>query len=70
MTEKEAIEKFVKLFMEEESLKEQIKEVADEAKEEGYAVTSLKAVAKAIVTSKVDELIEKSESVIRLAELS
>ena len=70
MTEKEAIEKFVKLFMEEESLKEQIKEVADEAKEEGFAVASLKAVAKAIVASKVDELIEKSESVLRLAELS
>jgi uncharacterized protein (UPF0335 family) len=70
MTEKDAIEKFVKLFMEEESLKEQIKEVADEAKGEGFAVASLKAVAKAIATSKVDELIEKSESVLRLAELS
>lgn len=66
MQEKEAIAKFVKLFTEEESLKEEIKGVADDAKESGLDVSALKAVAKAIVSNKVDELKEKSENLIRL----
>ena len=67
--EKNYIDQFVKLFMEEESLKEQIKDVADKAKEDELNVQGLKVVAKAIVANKVDELKEKSEAIIRLTEL-
>lgn len=70
MQEKEAIAKFVKLFTEEESLKEEIKGVADEAKESGLDVAPLKAIAKAIVANKVDELREKSEALIRLVDIA
>lgn len=66
MTEKDAIAKFTRLFTEEESLKEEIKAVADEAKESGLDVAPLKAIAKAVVANKVDELKEKSEALIRL----
>lgn len=70
MTEKDVIEKFVRLFTEEDSLKEQIKDVADEAKEEGLDVAALKAISKAIVASKVDKLKEKSENLIRLVDVA
>ena len=67
--EKNYIDQFVKLFMEEESLKEQIKDVADKAKEDELNVQGLKVVAKAIVANKVDELVEKSEAIISLTKL-
>lgn len=70
MNQKEAIAKLVKLYTEEESLKEAIKEVKDEAKESGLDVTVLASVAKAIVANKVDALIEKSESIIETVKLS
>lgn len=70
MIEKDTIAKFVRLFMEEESLKEQIKEIADEAKAADLDVASLKAVAKAVAAGKVDELKEKSESLLRLADVA
>ena len=54
MTEKDAIAKFTRLFTEEESLKEEIKAVADEAKESGLDVAPLKAIAKAIVANRLD----------------
>lgn len=67
---KELIAKFVKLFIEEESLKEQIKDIADEAKKAGFEPALMKAVAKAIVANKVDELKEKSESTLRLVDVA
>lgn len=70
MTEKDTIAKFVRLFTEEESLKEEVKAVADEAKESGLDVAPLKAVAKAIVANKVDDLKEKSEALIRLVDVA
>lgn len=70
MTEKDAIAKFTRLFTEEESLKEEIKAVADEAKESGLDVAPLKAIAKAIVSNRVDELKEKSEALIRLVDVA
>lgn len=70
MTEKDAIAKFTRLFTEEESLKEAIKEVADEAKESGLDVAPLKALAKAVVANKVDELKEKSETLLRLVDVA
>lgn len=70
MTEKDAIAKFTRLFTEEESLKEEIKAVADEAKESGLDVAALKAISKAIVANRLDELKEKSEALIRLVGVS
>lgn len=70
MTEKDAIAKFTRLFTEEESLKEEIKAVADEVKESGLDVAPLKAIAKAIVSNRVDELKEKSEALIRLVDVA
>ena len=70
MTEKDCIAKLVKLFTEEESIKESIKEIADEAKSSGLDVAPLKAIAKAIVANKVDELKEKSEALIRLVDVA
>lgn len=70
MTEKDAIAKFTRLFTEEESLKEEIKSVADEAKESGLDVAPLKAIAKAVVANKVDELKQKSEALIRLVDVA
>lgn len=66
-TEKEIIAKLVKLFTEEESLKELIAGEKEDAKEAGLDPTILAAVAKAIVKNKVDDLIEKSESLIAAA---
>jgi uncharacterized protein (UPF0335 family) len=68
--EKDTIAKFVKLFIQEESLKEEIKQIADEAKEAGLEPALLKAVAKAIANNKVDELKEKSESTLRLVDVA
>jgi len=68
--EKDIIAKLVKLFMEEDSLKEQIKGVADDAKEAGFEPAILKAVAKAVANGKVDELKEKSESTLRLVDVA
>ena len=70
MNEKDCIAKLVKLFTEEESIKESVKEIADEAKSSGLDVAPLKAIAKAIVANRVDELKEKSETLIRLVEVS
>lgn len=68
--EKEIIASLVSFFTEEESLKEQIAAEKDIAKELGFDPAILAAVAKAIVKNKVDDLIEKSESLIAAAELS
>lgn len=68
--EKEIIASLVTLFTEEESIKEQVSAEKDAAKELGFDPAILAAVAKAIVKNKVDDLIEKSESLIAAAELS
>ena len=70
MQEKDAIAAFTRLFTEEDSLKEEIKSVADDAKAAGLEVAVLKAIAKAIVADKVDELLEKSNSTIRLVDVA
>ena len=70
MNEKQCIEKLTRLFTEEESIKEQVKEIADEAKSSGLDVGPLKAIAKAVVANKVDELKEKSEALIRLVDVA
>jgi uncharacterized protein (UPF0335 family) len=69
-SEKEYIAKLVKLYTEEESILEQVKDIKDEAKEAGFDHVILSAVAKAIVKNKVDELAEKSESILSAIELA
>ncbi len=65
MNQQEAISQLVKLYIEEGSLAEQIKEIKDAAKESGLNPTILSSVAKAIANNKVDELKEKSEELLK-----
>lgn len=61
MQSKEAIAKLVRLYTEEQSLGESIKEIKDEAKAAGLDPAVISAVAKAIVKDGVEKLVEKSE---------
>jgi hypothetical protein len=70
MNQKEAIAKLVRLYTQEQSLAEEIKEVKDEAKESDLDASIISAVAKAIVKGKVDELKEKSDEIIKAIEVS
>lgn len=70
MQSKEAIAKLVRLYTEEQSLSEDIKSVKDEAKESGLDPSILSAVAKAIVKNKVEDLIAKSNEVLKAIDIS
>jgi len=61
MQSKEAIAKLVRLYTQEQSLAEEVKEIKDEAKAAGLDPSVLSAVAKAIVKDGVEKLVEKSE---------
>jgi uncharacterized protein (UPF0335 family) len=61
MQSKEAIAKLVRLYTQEQSLSEEVKEIKDEAKAAGLDPSVLSAVAKAIVKDGVEKLLEKSE---------
>jgi uncharacterized protein (UPF0335 family) len=61
MQSKEAIAKLVRLYTQEQSLGEEIKEIKDEAKAAGLDPSVLCNVAKAIVKDGVQKLVEKSE---------
>lgn len=69
-TEKEFISKLSAIYMQEESLAEEAKEIKSDAKEAGFDPVILSAVAKAIVKNKVDDLKEKSEATVRLIQVS
>lgn len=64
MNKREAIAKLQKLFMELESVNEQIKELKSELKESGFNVGVLAIVAKAMAVGKGTELLEKSEETV------
>jgi uncharacterized protein (UPF0335 family) len=70
MQSKEAIAKLVRLYTQEQSLAEEIKEVKDEAKASGLDPAILSAVAKAVAKGKVDELVEKSESTLAAVQIA
>ncbi len=70
MQEKDAIEKLVKAFTQEDSLKEDIKGIKDEIKEAGFDVGVLSSVAKAMVKNKVDEMLEKNEAIAAAVEVA
>lgn len=69
---KKTKEEFVKLmqreFTEIESIMENVKELKEQAKASGYDATMLAKLAKAMSESKTDEVIEKSQAFIDLAE--
>jgi uncharacterized protein (UPF0335 family) len=69
-TEKDFIAKLSAIYMQEESLAEEAKEIKSKAKDAGFDAASLSAVAKAIVKNKVDELKEKSEAMVRLIQVA
>lgn len=70
MDKKTAIAKLVRLYTEEQSLAEQIKEIKDEVKSSGLDVTAISSVAKAIANNKVDALLNKSESILETIKVS
>ena len=69
---KKTKEEFVKLmqreFTEIESIMENVKELKEQAKAAGYDSTMLAKLAKSFAESKTDELIEKSQAFIDLAD--
>lgn len=67
---KRFIAALVKLFIAEESLKEEIKDVKTDAKDAGLDVAELSAVAKAVASNKVDALSEKSETILMLIDVA
>lgn len=68
MQSKEFISQAVKVLIEIESQNEILKELKDNAKEQGLDVSSLITVAKAVVSNKVDQLISKSETTLEIIE--
>lgn len=70
MTPKEAIAKLVKVYMEEESLKETIKDLKQDIKESGLNPVVLSTVAKSVVANKIEDLVEKSEETLAAIEVS
>lgn len=69
---KKTKEEFVKLmqreFTEIESIMENVKELKEQAKASGYDATMLAKLAKSFAEAKTDELIEKSQAFIDLAD--
>ena len=70
MSIKENISKLVRLFTEQQSLDEQIKEVKEQIKASGQNPAVAASVAKHIVSGKVSELQEKAEATVELIEVS
>ncbi len=69
-TEQGIIAELTKWYMQEESIAESVKEVKDKAKEAGFDVAVLSAVAKAIVKNKVDDLKKKAEATVHMIEIA
>ena len=70
MDAKEYISKAVKLFVELDSINEQLKELKGDAKASELDVPVLTAVAKAMASSKLDELNSKSHAMIEAIEVA
>lgn len=70
MDAKEYIAKAVKLFVELDSINEQLKELKGDAKASELDVPVLTAVAKAMAGSKLDELNSKSHAMIEAIEVA
>lgn len=70
MQSKEFIASAVNILSQIDALNEELKELKSAAKESELDVASLVAAAKAIVSNKCDELIEKSEAIIEAVNLA
>lgn len=70
MQPKEFINQAVKILTQVDSLNEELKYLKDDAKESGLDVASLVAVAKAVVSNKIDDLLEKSEKTLEAIEIA
>ena len=70
MDAKQFIAAAVKILVEIDSLKEQLKELKDEGKSSELDVATLTTVSVAIASNKVDSLKEKSEKTIDAIELA
>jgi uncharacterized protein (UPF0335 family) len=70
MQAKEVIAKLVRLYTEEESIAEQVKDIKSEAKESGLDPAILSAVAKAVVKNKVDDLKDKSNATLAAIDIA
>ena len=68
MQSKEFISQAVKVLIEIDSQNEILKQLKENAKEQGLDVSSLITVAKAVVSNKVDQLISKSETTLEIIE--
>lgn len=70
MNQREAISKLTKMYIEIQSIEEQIKEVKAEIKSEGMNASIIANVAKAVANNKVTELKEKSEETLEMIDIS
>jgi uncharacterized protein (UPF0335 family) len=68
MTNKDTIDKLVPIFTEIETLLEDVKQIASDAKEAGLDASMLTKVAKAKATMKFGELHTKTEKLLNLLE--
>ena len=67
-SQKDIVSRLVRLYSEQDSLNEQIKEVKDEAKAIGYKQGLLARVAKAMANAKASELLAQSEEIQEIIE--
>lgn len=67
-TQKDIVEKLVRLYTQQDSIGEEIKEIKKEAKTIGYKPALLAKVAKAMTNAKASELLEQSEEIQNIIE--
>lgn len=67
-SQKDIVSQLVKLFIQQDSLNEEIKDIKTTAKAIGYKPALLAKVAKALAVAKTDELLEQSELIQEIIE--
>lgn len=67
-SQKDIVNRLVRLYSEQDSINEQIKEIKDEAKAIGYKQGLLARVAKAMAAAKASELLAQSEEIQEIIE--
>jgi uncharacterized protein (UPF0335 family) len=70
MDQREAISKLTKMYVQIQSIEEEIKEIKSEIKAEGMNASIIANVAKAVANNKVTELKEKSEETLEMIDIS
>lgn len=67
-SQKDIVNKLVRLYSEQDSISEQVKEVKSDAKKIGYKPALLARVAKAMANAKASELLAQSEEIQEIIE--